>query len=159
LVIATADQWRQCKSVVSLLLIRVDLRKSAVAICLSDSARYRRYPDVGDSCGPLPASVSQSPTRHLRFVANKSKSAFRPGDDRAVEALFPLFSAINLAVCHPLFLIGFAMSGRGSQKNDCTHPGVDVFVANKRRSAIQQPYDSLVEGNFFSRSGFVLADY
>jgi hypothetical protein len=40
-----------------------------------------------------------------------------------------------------------------------TPPGGRSFVANKRRSAIRQPYDSLVEGNFLSSSGFVLVDF
>jgi hypothetical protein len=35
------------------------------------------------------------------------------------------------------------------------HPGVGIFVANKRRSAIRQPYDSLVEGHFLSSSVLV----
>jgi hypothetical protein len=46
------------------------------------------------SCGPLPASFSQTPTRHRGFVSNKGPSAIRPSGDRAVEALFsPIFHA------------------------------------------------------------------
>jgi hypothetical protein len=112
------------------LLIRLDPRKSAVSF-LSDHpiTRSRRSPD---SCAPLPASVSQSPTRHIRFVANTTQTGFRPGDDRAVKALFPLFSALTFAICHPQILITLRMSGRGSQKNDCTPPGGRHFCCKQK---------------------------
>jgi hypothetical protein len=42
-------------------------------------------------CGPLPASFSQRPTRHIRFVANKRRNAIRPSGHRAVEASFSCF--------------------------------------------------------------------
>jgi hypothetical protein len=45
-------------------------------------------------CGPLPAFFSQTPTRHIGFVANKSQTNIPPSGDRAVEGHISLFSAL-----------------------------------------------------------------
>src|SRR5579864_9758283 len=46
--------------------------------------------------GPLPASLSHRPHPPRRFVENKDPSAIRPSGDRAVEARFSRFSAVEL---------------------------------------------------------------
>jgi hypothetical protein len=52
-------------------------------------------------CGPLPASLSQTPPGGIRFVANKRRSAIRPSGHRAVEAALALISTPNHAVSAP----------------------------------------------------------
>jgi hypothetical protein len=47
--------------------------------------------DVGDSCGPLPASLSHRPTGHRRFVTNKRLVPFdRSVTERSKPFLCPL---------------------------------------------------------------------
>jgi hypothetical protein len=50
------------------------------------------------SYGPLPASFSQTPTGHRRFVDNKHQTPIRPSGDRAVEALFSRVSHAQLRI-------------------------------------------------------------
>ena len=74
--------------------------------------------DVGDHpifCSPLPASFSQRPTPHRRFVDNKSQSAIRPSGDRAVEVLFLRFSAFQSGAISAFFSGFNCPVGRGSQ--------------------------------------------
>ena len=44
------------------------------------------------SCDLLPASLSQTPTPHKRFVENKRRSAIRKACQKTVEAPFSRFS-------------------------------------------------------------------
>jgi hypothetical protein len=89
-------------------------------------------------CIPLPASFSQNPTRHRRFVANKHQTSIRPSGDRTVEAHISLFSALFLQRITMLFFYFSTMSGRGSQLFSTPHPPFfGTFVANTRQSAIR----------------------
>jgi hypothetical protein len=46
-------------------------------------------------CSPLPASFSQTPTGHRRFVASRSSSVIRQDSHKAVDGLFPCFLALE----------------------------------------------------------------
>jgi hypothetical protein len=82
---------------------------SAVKLCFFPITRDSG--DHGDSCGPLPASLSQSPTPRRRFVENKSQSAIRPSGDRAVETPFLCFFSLPIWLNFSRFS-PFQLSGR-----------------------------------------------
>jgi hypothetical protein len=67
--------------------------------------------DSGDSCGPLPASLSQDPTPHKRFVENKSQTPIRPSGHRTVESPFSRFSGLPIRLNFSL-VFSFLLSGR-----------------------------------------------
>jgi hypothetical protein len=46
-------------------------------------------------CSPLPASFSQPPTPHRRFVVNKRRTAIRQYCRKAVDGLFSCFLAVE----------------------------------------------------------------
>jgi len=71
--------------------------------------------DHGDFCSPLPASLSHRPTPHSTFVENKDQTSIRPSGDRAVEALFSRFSAVESGPISALFFRFYCSVGRGSQ--------------------------------------------
>ena len=54
--------------------------------------------DHGDSCGPLPAFFSQTPTGHRRFVENKHQTPIRQDSHKTVEALFSRVSHAQLRI-------------------------------------------------------------
>ena len=102
--------WRRDSAGVPTLAV---LRVFAVKLLVS---RSRRSPDHRISrsfCGPLPASFSQAPTPHKRFVENKSQSAIRPSGDRAVEFFFVCFSAFQSTVISGLFPVSSVRSAEG----------------------------------------------
>jgi hypothetical protein len=101
---------------------------------------------------------ARRPTRHIRFVANTTQTLFRPGGDRAVKAHIPLFSGVTFAICQPQSRIGFANVRQRVAKIIHPPPGGRRFVANKRQTAIQQPYDSLVEAIFSAAFDFGFAN-
>jgi len=70
--------------------------------------------DSGDSCSPLPMSLSQTPTPHRTFVENKHQSAIRPSGHRAVEALFSRFSGLQSRSISAVFPRSSCPVGRGS---------------------------------------------
>jgi hypothetical protein len=72
--------------------------------------------DYGDAQSPLPASFSHRPTPHRRFVENKGPTSIRPSGDRAVEAAFLRFSALEPPSISALFSCFNCPVGRGSQK-------------------------------------------
>jgi hypothetical protein len=74
--------------------------------------------DSGDPCGPLPASLSQAPTPHKRFVENKSQTPIRPNCHRAVESPFFRFSGIQAGSISALFARSYCPVGRGSQSRN-----------------------------------------
>jgi hypothetical protein len=76
------------------------------------SAMTRAY---GDSCSPLPMSLSQDPTPHKRFVENKSRSAIRQASHKTVEARFSRFSGLQSGSISALFFRFNCPVGRGSQ--------------------------------------------
>jgi hypothetical protein len=67
-------------------------------------------------CGSLPASLSHDPTPRRAFVENKSQTPIRPSGDRAVEAAFLRFSALEPPSISALFSRFNCPVGRGSQK-------------------------------------------
>jgi hypothetical protein len=97
-----------------------------------------------------------NPTRLLRFYCKQTTCSIRPSDDRAVEAIsrlllsafirasllrlpsFAWISVKHFALCDPL----------PTTLSRLPPPEGKAFAANKSSTAIQQPYDCLVEALF-----------
>ena len=84
-------------------------------------------------CGPLPATLSQTPTPHMRFVENKRQSAIRPSGDRAVEALFPSFLPVesvsfcwSFCPCNPLPAVRSAVGRNAFTKYQVPKPSTSL---------------------------------
>jgi hypothetical protein len=72
--------------------------------------------DSGDSCGPLPVTLSHRPTPHKRFVENKSQTPTRPSGRPNGRSLFSRFSGLQSGSISALFSRFCCPVGRGSQR-------------------------------------------
>ena len=72
------------------LVLRVSV--AGFGFCFSQSRAITR--DHGDSRSPLPASLSQNPTPHRRFVESKGQTPIRPSGRPNGRSLFLCFSAV-----------------------------------------------------------------
>src|SRR5579864_7116184 len=97
-------------------------RKFAAPQTVIVSERRSREPNDLDRrsplCSPLPASFSHRPHPPNTFVDNKGPTPIRPSGDRAVEALFLRFSAVESGPISAFFFRFYCSVGRGSQ---CFH--------------------------------------
>src|SRR6478735_6956501 len=68
--------------------------------------------------GPLPASLSQDPTPHKRFVENKSQTPIRKACQKPVDPSFSRFSGLQSGSFSALFSRFYCPVGRGSQRTE-----------------------------------------
>ncbi len=69
--------------------------------------------DVGDSHGPLPASLSQRPTPHSTLIENKGATSIRKDCQKVVDALSLFFPARIRTQFQPIFLVSAVRSAEG----------------------------------------------
>jgi hypothetical protein len=131
-------------------LLCVPLCPLWLKVCSSDFPMTRDVQIIRSVYDPLPASLSHDPTRHRRFVANKSSTPIQPSDDRSVEGFKSLISALLLAAIEPPFSPLTAMLGRGSQTT-WRHASLDFNLPNYPITNFFSPHpdilDSLLKTN------------
>ena len=101
------------------------------------------------SCGPLPASLSQTPTPHTTFVANKGQTPIRKDCRKPVDPSFLRFFDLEsrcislvFATCHPLLLISIFVATNDQRiapnhsaiKDECTANFTLVKLTRRPRS-------------------------
>jgi hypothetical protein len=101
------------------------------------------------SCGPLPAFFSQTPHPAYLFCCKQKRNSHSTA--RSPHGRRPYFFVFSLTFASQNAGLRFAFSQCQAEGRK-PHPGVDIFVENTRQSAIQQPYDSLVEALFLPQS-------
>jgi hypothetical protein len=97
--------------------------------------------DSGDSCSPLPVSLSPRPTPPYRFVENKSQSAIRPSGDRTVETLFLSFLPVesvsfswSFHTCNPLPTHRSAVGRNDIKLRGAKTAALRTVIVSERRS-------------------------
>jgi hypothetical protein len=113
-----------------------------ISLCLRASVVGFSFPitrDHGDSCSPLPVSLSHDPTPHRRFVENKSSTPIRQSFRPSGRSLFSCFSAVQFGAISALFFRFCCSVGRGSQL---------VKAARRKTGAPDEPGFGLAGWNF-----------
>ena len=76
--------------------------------------------DSGNSCDPLPASLSHRPTPHKPLLKTIVKPQFDRAVDRAVEAFFLVFQDFNQAQFQPCFRVFTVRSAEGRKSRNAS---------------------------------------